>query len=75
MKHMSLATAAMTALCLWWVRVELFGRAETKQEDVTLIWLATTKELICAMKTIKDSHYSVVLVEPVCVCVCACDGI
>ena len=65
----------MTTFCLWRVRIELLGRAETEQEDVTLVRLAATKELICAMKTIKDSCYSVVLVEPVCVCVCVCNGI
>ena len=43
LEGMLLATAAVAALCLLWVRVKLLGRAETQQEDMTLVRLAPTK--------------------------------
>lgn len=57
-------SVAAFLLALGWVGDKLSCRRKSKEEQVALIRLAATEQLIGAVQTIQDAHSSIVLVEP-----------
>ena len=52
-------------LSLWGVGVELASGAEPQEDDVTIVTLGATEGFVSSMKPVKNSHHTIVLIEPI----------
>jgi hypothetical protein len=55
-------------LSLWRIGVELTGGAKPQEDDVTIVTLGATETFVSSMEPVKNSHHTIVLVEPCQVC-------